>query len=119
MKISLESQEVNLLAQSVTHLPDRLLISIFVHTGSRISEAHGLTGYDIHFDSSNLTIQHLKARVTITCPGYRARLSRSSVYYPGCSFHSFVVYFSGLRRKDWVEATGIGEPFEFQDCYPP
>jgi hypothetical protein len=25
----------------------------------------------------------------------------------GCSFHSFVVYFSGLRRMGWVEATGI------------
>ena len=36
----------------------------------------------------------------------------------GCRFHSFVVYFSGLRRLGWVEATGREEPSEFQDHYP-
>jgi integrase/recombinase XerD len=240
MKTSFESQEVNLLAQSATHLRDRLLISLLVHTGSYISEALGLTGDDIHFDSSTLTIQHLKTRVTITCPGCNARLSRSSIYCPGCadevstalvtqreqsrlhtipidphaltlfeeyikrggavekedknrsfainrhrtwqiimqcaaragspplfntqsgtfhnvsphqlresstinavkkndsgdelanrylaeftdsgcgdSFHSFMVYFSGLRRVGWVEATGIEDPGGFQEYYPP
>jgi hypothetical protein len=37
----------------------------------------------------------------------------------GCRFHSFVVYFSGLRRLGWVEPTGREEPSEFQDHYPP
>ena len=85
MQIYLESQEVNLLARSATLLPDHLLISLLVHTGSCISEALGLIGGDIHFDSSALKIQHLKTRVTITCPGCNARLSRSSVYCPGSS----------------------------------
>ena len=119
MKTYLERQEINLLAQAATSLRDHLLISLLVHSGCRISEALGLPMNGIHFDSSTLTIQYLKARVTITCPGCKARLSRSSVFCRGCSFHSFVVYFSGLRRKDWVEATGIDEPFEFQECYPP
>ena len=37
----------------------------------------------------------------------------------GCRFHSFVVYFSGLRRLGWVEATGREERSSFQDHYPP
>jgi hypothetical protein len=36
----------------------------------------------------------------------------------GCRFHSFVVYFSTLRRLGWVEATGKEEPSSFQDHYP-
>lgn len=34
-------------------------------------------------------------------------------------FHSFIVYFSNLRRLGWVEATGKEEPSAFQDHYPP
>jgi len=37
----------------------------------------------------------------------------------GCRFHSFIVYFSALRRLAWVEATGKEEPSIFQDHYPP
>lgn len=36
----------------------------------------------------------------------------------GCRFHSFVVYFSNIRRLGWVEATGREEPSAFQDHYP-
>ena len=36
----------------------------------------------------------------------------------GCRFHSFVVYFSNLRRLGWVEFTGEEEPSAFQDHYP-
>lgn len=35
----------------------------------------------------------------------------------GCTFHSFVVYFSNLQRLKWVEATGFVEPSSFQDNY--
>ena len=35
----------------------------------------------------------------------------------GCRYHSFVVYFSNLRRLGWVEFTGREEPSEFQDHY--
>ena len=37
----------------------------------------------------------------------------------GCRYHSFVVYFSNLRRLRWVEPTGKEETSEFQDHYPP
>jgi hypothetical protein len=37
----------------------------------------------------------------------------------GCRFHSFIVYFSTLRRLGWVERTGREERSSFQDHYPP
>ena len=37
----------------------------------------------------------------------------------GCRYHSFVVYFSNLRRLGWVEFSGKEEPSAFQDHYPP
>jgi len=35
-----------------------------------------------------------------------------------CTYHSFVVYFSNLRRLGWVELTGKEEKSAFQDHYP-
>ena len=84
MKTYLEPQEIILLAQAASNLRDHLLISLLLHTGCRISEALGLTVDDIHFDSGTLTIQHLKAHVTLACPGCKTRLSRSSGFCPGC-----------------------------------
>jgi len=42
---------------------------------------------------------------------YRARLPYKS---HGCRYHSFVVYFSNLRRLGWVEFTGREEPSSIQ-----
>lgn len=35
-----------------------------------------------------------------------------------CRYHSFIVYFSNLRRLGWVEPSGVEEPSAFQDHYP-
>jgi len=35
-----------------------------------------------------------------------------------CRYHSFIVYFSNLRRLGWVEPSGKEEPSAFQDHYP-
>lgn len=37
----------------------------------------------------------------------------------GCRYHSFVVYFSNLRRLGWVESSDREEPSAFQGHYPP
>ena len=37
----------------------------------------------------------------------------------GCRYHSFVVYFSTLRRLKWVEPSGEEELSTFQENYPP
>ena len=47
---------------------------------------------------------------------YLARIPYKST---GCRFHSFVVYFSNLKRLGWVEFSGKEEPSAFQDNYPP
>jgi len=36
----------------------------------------------------------------------------------GCRYHSFVTYFSTLRRLGWVELSCKEEPSSFQDNYP-
>lgn len=36
----------------------------------------------------------------------------------GCRYHSFVVYFSTLRRLNWVEPSGYEELSSFQGNYP-
>ena len=46
-------------------------------------------------------------------------LTRMRYKAQGCRYHSFVVYFSNLRRLGWVEPTGREEPSAFQDHYPP
>ncbi len=47
---------------------------------------------------------------------YQARMPYKA---NGCRYHSFIVYFSTLRRLGWVELTGREEPSAFQDHYPP
>ena len=46
-------------------------------------------------------------------------LSRMPYKSRGCRFHSFIVYFSTIRRLGWVQPTGQEEPSSFQDHYPP
>jgi hypothetical protein len=36
----------------------------------------------------------------------------------GCRYHSFVTYFSNLKRLGWVEESGIEEHSSLQDYYP-
>ena len=46
-------------------------------------------------------------------------LSRMAYKSRGCRYHSFIVYFSTIRRLGWVQPTGHEEPSSFQDHYPP
>ena len=45
-------------------------------------------------------------------------VARSPYKASGGRYHSFVVYFSTLRRLGWVEFSGEEEPSAFQDHYP-
>ena len=46
-------------------------------------------------------------------------LSRMPYKAHGCRYHSFITYFSNLRRLGWVEPSGKVEPSAFQGNYPP
>jgi integrase/recombinase XerD len=84
MKTYLDTKEVAVIEQAANNLRDRLLIRLLLYTGCRISEALGLTVDDIHFDTSTITIQHLKARSNLLCPECKARLSKIALFCPRC-----------------------------------
>ena len=50
--------------------------------------------------------------------GYVRQLARLPYKASGCRYHSFVVYFSTLRRLGWVEPSGYQESSAFQSNYP-
>ena len=84
MKTYLEPEEVQLIEQSTEYLRDKLLIRLLFHLGCRISEALGIKISDIDFIQGLVTIQHLKARIELSCPYCNARLSKSHKFCPGC-----------------------------------
>ena len=85
-KVYLEPEEIEQLEQAAEYLRDKLLIRLLFHLGCRISEALGITVGDIDFGHGTITIQHLKARITLSCPNCEARLSKSHRFCPGCGF---------------------------------
>ena len=84
IKAFLEAEEVERLEKAATNPRDRLLIRLLSHLGCRISEALGIKVDDIDLDNCTITIQHLKARMKLSCPHCGARLGKSHVYCPKC-----------------------------------
>ena len=83
-KAYLEPEEIEKLEGAAEYLRDKLLIRLLFHLGCRISEALGITVDNIDFSHGTITIQHLKARITLSCPQCEARLSKSHRFCPGC-----------------------------------
>ena len=83
-KTYLESEEVLQLEEVAQYLRDKLLIRLLFHLGCRISEALGITVNDIDFSQGTIVIQHLKARMKLSCPHCSTRLSRSHQFCPKC-----------------------------------
>ena len=84
MKVYLESKEVTMLEEAATNIRDRLLIRVLSHLGCRVSEALGIKVEDIDMVNHTVSIQHLKARIQLSCPHCSARLGRSHTYCPRC-----------------------------------
>lgn len=83
-KTYLEPEEVSRLEGAVEYSRDGLLIRLLFRLGCRISEALGIAVDDIDFKQGTVTIQHLKARVKLTCPYCHTRLSKTARFCPGC-----------------------------------
>jgi len=83
-KTYLEPDEVTRLEEAVTNLRDRLLIRLLFHLGCRVSEVLGISVEDIDLPTGTVTIKHLKLRTKLSCPDCSTRLSKSSIYCPGC-----------------------------------
>lgn len=84
MKTYLEPHEVKLLEEAATNLRDKLLIRLLFHLGCRVSEALSLAVEDVDFDNGRVTIEHLKARVSLSCAECGERLGRKHSYCPKC-----------------------------------
>jgi integrase len=69
IKSYLEPEEITRLSQAATNLRDRLLIRLLFRLGCRITEALGVAVENINFSQSTVTIQHLKTRLKLSCPG--------------------------------------------------
>jgi len=83
-KAYLEISEMEKLEQSATNLRDKLLIKLLFHLGCRVSEALSLKVEDIDVSQGMVTIEHLKARIKLTCSHCGAGLGKSHTFCPTC-----------------------------------
>lgn len=83
-KAYLDPNEVSKLEKAATNLRDRLLIRLLSHLGCRISEAMAIKVDDIDLANHTITIQHLKARIQLSCSHCGFRLGASHTYCPKC-----------------------------------
>jgi integrase/recombinase XerD len=83
-KAYLEATEIQRLEKAATNLRDKLLIRLLFHLGCRISEALALEVKDIDFTAGTVTIEHLKARLKLSCLGCGAGLGKSHTFCPKC-----------------------------------
>jgi len=84
LKTYLEQGEIRKIEEQAVCVRDKLLIRLLARLGCRVSEALALKVADIDFNSSTVSIQHLKERVNISCPDCQARLGRSHRFCPVC-----------------------------------
>ncbi len=84
MKAYLELVEVERLEKAAEYLRDKLLIRLLFHLGCRISEALGIRVEDIDFKQGTVTIEHLKARIKLSCPECGASLGKMHKFCPVC-----------------------------------
>ena len=84
MKAYLEPSEVEKLELAAEFLRDKILIRLLWRLGCRISEVLGITVDNIDFNQGTITIEHLKARIKLSCPQCGARLGKMHKFCPVC-----------------------------------
>jgi integrase/recombinase XerD len=84
VKAYLEPVEVERLEKTAEYLRDKLLIRLLFHLGCRVSEALGIRVDDIDFRQGTVTIEHLKARIKLSCPRCGASLGKTHKFCPVC-----------------------------------
>jgi integrase/recombinase XerD len=73
-----------MLEEAAEYLRDKLLVRLLFHLGCRVSEALAIRVKDIDFGQGTVTIEHLKARIRLGCPGCGARLGKAHRFCPVC-----------------------------------
>lgn len=84
MKAYLEPEEVEKLERAAEFLRDKLLIRLLWRLGCRVSEVLGITVDNIDFKQGTITIEHLKARIKLSCPNCGTGLGKLHKFCPVC-----------------------------------
>jgi len=84
IKAYVEPEEIALMEKAAKCFRDRLLIRLLFRLGCRVSEALNLEVKDIDFAEGTLTIEHLKARVKLSCTQCGAGLGKGHIFCPKC-----------------------------------
>jgi len=84
VKAYVEPGEIALMEKVARCFRDQLLIRLLFHLGCRISEALNLEVKDIDFAEGTLTIEHLKAKVKLSCTQCGAGLGKGHIFCPKC-----------------------------------
>jgi integrase/recombinase XerD len=84
MKAYLEPDEVESLELAAEYLRDKLLIRLLFHLGCRVSEALGIRVNDIDFKQGTVTIEHLKAKIKLSCSQCGAALGKMHKFCSVC-----------------------------------
>lgn len=84
MKAYLEPEEIDKLERTAEFLRDKLLIRLLWRLGCRVSEVLGITVENIDFKQETVTIEHLKARIKLSCPECGTGLGKMHKFCPVC-----------------------------------
>jgi integrase/recombinase XerD len=84
VKAYLEPEEVEKLEKAAEYLRDKLLVRLLWRLGCRISEVLGIRVDDIDFKHQTVTIEHLKARIKLSCSQCGAGLGKMHKFCPVC-----------------------------------
>ena len=84
MKAYLEQAEIEKLELAAEFLRDKIIIRLLWRLGCRISEVLGITVDNIDFNQGTITIEHLKARIKLSCPQCSTRLGKMHKFCPVC-----------------------------------
>lgn len=99
VKAYLDPFEVTSLENAAENLRDRLLIHMLFHLGCRVSEAISLTTDNVDLENSSVTIQHLKTRLKLFCPGCGTHLGKNHKFCPKCGIKVSEAVAKGLENR--------------------
>lgn len=111
-KAYLELDEIEKLEQAATNVRDGLLIRVLLHLGCRVSEALGLEVKDIDIEAKTVTIEHLKARIRLTCPKCGTRLGKSHSFCPKCGEKVEAAVAKELQHRRMRLCPSIRKPWQ-------
>ena len=83
-KAYLDPEDVQRLEESPTNLRDRLIIRMLFRLGCRASEVLALRVEDVDFQQGTVTIEHLKARIRLSCTACGAQVGKTHAFCPAC-----------------------------------